>query len=80
MPHNIWFSSSLSLDSRTRPPLEFMDGLLQIMAKLFPEEKVWLSLENKHRIEIEGRDVFVEVTSFEPMQDISVNWNVKVRG
>ncbi len=80
VPHNIRFSSSLSLDTRSRPPSEFVDNLLQIMIKLFPEERVCISLDNAHRIDIEGKDVFVEVTSFEPMQDVMVNWNMKVRG
>lgn len=78
VPHDIRFSSSLSLDTRSRPPQEFMDSLLQVMVKLMPDQHFGLSSEEVHRIEVEGRDVYVEVTSFEPMQDILVNWNVKV--
>lgn len=78
MPHDIRFSSSLMLDTRAHTPSEFMDRLLQVMVKLFPEQRVWLSSEDSYRIDVDGRDVFVEVVSFEPMQDIVVNWNLKV--
>ena len=67
------------LDTRAHAPAEFMERLLQVMVKLFPEQKVWLSSDNGCRIEVDGRDVYVEVVSFEPMQDILVNWNLKVR-
>lgn len=80
-PHDIRFSSSLMLDTRSlHVPAEFTDHLLQVMTKLFPEQRVWLSSENNCRISIEGRDVYVEVTSFEPMQEILVNWNLQVSG
>lgn len=77
VPHDIRFSSSLSLDTRSRPPHEFMENLLQIMVKLFPDQLMSLSSSGEYMINVEDRDVFVEVTSFEPMQDILVNWNAR---
>ncbi len=78
IPHDISFSSSLMLDTRTHVPSEFMANLLQVMVKLFPEQRLWQDADNSCRIEVEGRDVCVEVTSFEPVQDILVSWNLKV--
>ncbi len=78
VPHALRCSCSLMLDARAQPPADFMESLRQVMVKLFPDQGVWLSTENSCRLDIQGRDVFVEVTSFEPVQDIVVNWNLKV--
>lgn len=78
VPHDIRFSSSFMLEARSHTPSDFMESLLQVMTKLFPEQRVWLSRDSNCRIEVEGRDVFVEVSSFEPTQDIVVNWNFRV--
>lgn len=78
-PHDVRFSSSLMLDTRTHTPAEFMENLQRIMVKLFPEHEVWPHTGggNSCRLDIGRRDVFVEVTSFDPVQDIVVNWNMK---
>ena len=79
-PHEVLVSHSLPpLDARSRPPAEFVENLLQVMLKLFPDQMLHLSSDSAHRIDVEGQDVFVEVTGFEPMQDILVCWNLKVR-
>ena len=51
---------------------------LQVMVKLFPEQKLWQLSDGTSKIQVEGRDVSVEVTSFEPVQDILVSWNLRV--
>lgn len=80
VPHDIRFSSSLMLDTRAQEPSDFMDSLRRVMVKLLPEQEVWPHAKNTCRLDIVGRDVFVEVTSFDPVQDIVVNWNLKVGG
>jgi len=78
-PHNIVVSHTLPpLDTRSRPPGEFMENLLEVMTKILPDQALRLLPDHSFKIQVEERDVFVEVTCFEPMQEILVSWNLKV--
>ena len=78
VPHDLKYSSTLSLDTRTRPPMEFMDALLQVVQKLLPDHRVVRATERDHHLSIDGSTVTIEVTTFEPLQEILVTWSVKV--
>ena len=79
VPHDLNYSSTLSLDTRTRPPMEFMDALFQAVQKLLPDHRVVRATEHDYHLSIDGSSVTVEVTTFEPLQEILITWSVKVQ-
>lgn len=78
VPHDLRYSSTLSLDTRTRPPMEFTDALFQVVQKLLPDHRVVRATDRDHHLSIDGSSVTVEVTTFEPLQEILISWSVKV--
>ena len=78
VPHDLKYSSTLSLDTRTRPPMEFMDALFQAVQKLLPDHRVVRAMDQDYYLSIDGSSVTVEVTTFEPLQEILITWGVKV--
>ena len=58
--------------------MEFMDALLQAVQKLLPDHRVVRASERDHHLSIDGSSVTVEVTTFEPLQEILITWSVKV--
>ncbi len=66
------------LDTRSRPPAEFMDNLLEVMTKIFPDQVMKFVPSNAFKIQVGEREIYVEVITFEPMQEILVSWNLKV--
>ena len=78
VPHDLRYSSTLSLDTRTRPPMEFTDALFQVVQKLLPDHRVVRATDRDHHLSIDGSSVTVEVTNFEPLQEILITWSVKV--
>ena len=78
VPHDLRYSSTLSLDTRTRPPMEFTDALFQVVQKLLPDHRVVRATDRDHHLSIDGSSITVEVTTFEPLQEILISWSVKV--
>ena len=78
VPHDLKYSSTLSLDTRTRPQMEFMDALFQVVQKLLPDHRVVRATDRDHHLSIDGSSVTVEVTTFEPLQEILITWGIKV--
>lgn len=73
--HDLRFSSSLTLDLRSRPPAELVENLAQVVQKLLPDHRVRRSGECS--LSLEGSSVAVEVTTFEPMQTLTISWSLK---
>lgn len=74
-PHRLRISSSLSLDVRSRPPTEFVENLLQVLHTLLPEQRVFQSGECC--LAVERSTVEIEVTTFEPMQEVTITWEIQ---
>ena len=62
----------VALISITHPPYS-----LSAHHRLLPDQKVYSSSE--HALSLEACSVGVEVTTFEPMQNLLVSWEFKVR-
>jgi hypothetical protein len=58
--------------------MEFTDALFQVVQKLLPDHRVVLATDRDHHLSIDGSSVTVEVTTFEPLQEILISWSVKV--
>ena len=58
--------------------MEFMDALFQAVQKLLPDHRVVRATDRDHHLSIDGSSVTVEVTTFEPLQEILITWSVKV--
>lgn len=59
--------------------MEFMDALFQAVQKLLSDHRVVRETDHDHLLSIDGSSVTVEVTTFEPLQEILISWSVKVQ-
>ena len=58
--------------------MEFTDALFQVVQKLLPDHRVVRATDRDHHMSIDGSSATVEVTTFEPLQEILISWSVKV--
>jgi integrator complex subunit 11 len=71
-PHSLTFSTTVTMETRPRPPTELVEALVEVLQRLLHDQCV---CEEEGRVVLMGTSVRVEVTSPPPALSLLVSWS-----
>ena len=71
-PHTLSFSTTVTMETRPRPPTELVEALVEVLGRLLHDQCV---CEEEGRVVLMGTSVSVEVTAPPPSLSLLISWN-----
>jgi integrator complex subunit 11 len=73
-PHHLTFSTTVTLETRPRPPTELVDALVEVLQRLLHDQCV---CEEEGRVVLAGTSVAVEVNAPPPTLSLLISWGYR---